>query len=110
VDRDDCALAENPQAEEAATCVELLAYRFRVLAAAWQELCAELQVDPEHLLRGMAGYDTVCQLERLGEFTQADRPEKGKSRTVERPDESDRVAQEADAMRQFLKERTRSSR
>jgi len=47
------------------TC--LVAYRIKVEAEAWNRFCAELQIDPEILLRDLPSYDTL----KRGEETAA---------------------------------------
>src|SRR5262245_36871346 len=41
----------------------LFAYRFLVLVDAWKLLCAQLQIDPDMLIRDLPGYDTLCRQE-----------------------------------------------
>ncbi len=42
----------------------LAAYRFCLEADGWRQLCAELKIDPEALLRGVRGYGALQMTER----------------------------------------------
>ncbi len=54
------------------TVMQMLCFRVQLDADAWKLLCAELKIDPEPLLRGLPGYESVKQMEecaRLVAFT-----------------------------------------
>ena len=58
VDKEDEARGERMRA-----CTRFVAYRLCIEADAWKRLCAELNIDPEALLRDLPCYDTLPRTE-----------------------------------------------
>jgi len=54
---------DKARAERMWDCTHLAAYRLCVEADAWKRLCADLQIDPEALLRDLPCYDTLRRTE-----------------------------------------------
>jgi hypothetical protein len=115
--------AERQREKRQWQLVQMLAYRFVVLADGWRLLCSSLQVDPEVLLCELTGYQVVQQMEevaRLMAFSaeealaylrasaEAVQPAEGDTPTVRREYRLDSATDVAQSMRAFLQARLES--
>jgi hypothetical protein len=100
---------DRARAERWRKLLRLMAYHMTVEADAWKQLCAELHIDPEALLRDFPAYDTIRRWEeaaRLDAYPPEEAAAALRSLGIE-ADKAPTVEATMKAMREFLDSRVK---